>query len=823
MINKNYSNDFLNIEKKWQNKWENEKIFNATNKGNKKFYLLEMFPYPSGAGLHMGHALNYTISDVLARFKRQQGYNVLYPQGYDAFGLPAENAAIKVGEHPFEYTKKAMQNFSMQQKSLGLSYDKNSFLITCSPEYYKWNQYFFTKFFENGLVYKKKSAVNWCKECNTVLANEQVHEGKCWRHPNCSVDIKQLEQWYINTSKYSEELLKELPNLDWPERIKTLQRNWIGKSTGTEVLFEINNEDWKVFTTRPDTIYGVTYLVISAQHEKLMQLVSNDQKEKVLEFLKEVKSVSEKEMESMEKLGVFTGSYAINPLTNDKIPVYVGNFVVADYASGMVMAVPAHDQRDYEFAKKYNINIKSVIKPENEELNIDNKAYTQEGILINSQEFNGMKNKEAIKKITEKLEKINKGKFITNYKLRDWLVSRQRYWGTPIPIIYCDKCGVVSVPEKDLPVELPKDIKFGKGNPLETSESFLNVKCPKCGGKAKRETDTMDTFFDSSWYYLRYLDSKNNSKPFEKEIINYWMPVDFYIGGAEHACMHLIYARAFTKMLRDVGLLEINEPFKKLFNQGMLHGSDGNKMSKSLGNVVNPIDMINKFGADSLRFNLMSLASPDKDSIWNERGLESSFKFLSRIYDFFIEFNFSQTSEKLAHKLNKTIREYYEDLESLKYNLGLIKLRELFDLVFEEKNISKEDFNSLMKMLCLFTPHIANELWSKYNSTDLSFETYPQCEECKINKQFDVQEKFENKLTDDLNSILKIMQKNIVLKNAYVYVLPNEKYLYDAVLNNVSKRTNLIIKIFAVNDTEKYDPENKSQKAKPGKPAIYLE
>ena len=578
----------------------------------KKYYVLEMFPYPSGAGLHMGHAFNYTIGDVYARFMRMSGWNVLYPMGYDSFGLPAENAAVKAQSHPKIFTEQAIENFVRQQKSLGLSYDWERKLMTHSSEYYRWNQYFFLKFFEKGLVYRKKSPVNYCSKCETVLANEQVHNGKCWRHGDTDIELKQLEQWFIKTTAYAEELLKDIDKLQWPERIKSMQRNWIGKSQGTEILFTINGEKWPIFTTRPDTIFGVTFMVVSAQHPRLMELVTDKEKKEVEKFLKKLKSTKQEDMDLMEKDGVFTGSYAVNPMTKGKIPVYAGNFVVADYGSGMVMAVPAHDQRDYEFAKKYSLPIKQVIcgnwpKPVCPVLS---EAYVNNGHLVASGEFEGLKNEEAKEKIAADLERLGLGKKVVQYKLRDWLVSRQRYWGTPIPFVYCEKCGVMPVPERDLPIKLPENVKFGQGNPLESNKEFVETKCPQCKGKARRETDTMDTFFDSSWYYLRYCDNKNDKKPFDASKTDYWMPVDQYIGGAEHACMHLIYARFFTKALRDLGFLKFDEPFIRLFNQGMLHGPDGAVMSKSRGNVVLPETVSAKYGMDTARLFFFSIPSP---------------------------------------------------------------------------------------------------------------------------------------------------------------------------------------------------------------------
>jgi len=815
--------DFLSIEQKWQKEWEKSKCFEVSEDSKKKkFYNLEMFPYPSGSGLHMGHALNYTIGDIYARFKRMLGYNVLYPMGYDAFGLPAENAAIKANEHPKKYTEKSMANFAMQQKALGLSYDWSRKIVTCEPEYYKWNQYFFLKFLENGLVERKTSAVNWCPKCRTVLANEQVHSGKCWRHEDTDVEIRQLEQWFIKTTKYSDELL-EVKNLQWPERIKLMQENWIGKSHGTEIQFMINNKKWPIFTTRPDTIYGVTFMVVSAQHPRLSELISKDQKKEVEKLLSKIQSTSEKDSEELEKEGVFTGSYAINPLTNERVPVYAGNFVVADYGAGMVMAVPAHDQRDFEFAKKYKIPIKIVIQPANQKLDSKNlkEAYTKEGILVNSDKFSGIESEKAIEEITNHLENKKLGKKAVNYKFRDWLVSRQRYWGTPIPVVYCCKCGIVPVPEKDLPVLLPEKVKFGEGNPLATSKEFIETKCPKCHGNAKRETDTMDTFFDSSWYFLRYCDPENSKDAFDKKKTEYWMPVDQYIGGAEHACMHLIYARFFTKALRDLGFVKINEPFPKLFNQGMLHGSDGNKMSKSLGNVVNPIEMIEKYSADSLRLNLMSLAAPDNDSIWNENGMESSIRFISKIAEFFKKIKIGKSDAKIENKINKGIKEISFEIENLRYNIAIIKIRELFENF--EHEISKKDAESFLKLLHPICPHITEELWHNLgNKNFISLEHWPKCDESKINPELDKQEQQNAQLFSDINNILKIMnEKNKKAKKIYLYALPKEVSNYN--IKFLEDKLSIEVEIYSVADKTKHDPQNKASKAKPGKPAIFIE
>ncbi len=814
--------NFNKIEQKWQKAWESKQTFKSKDSG-KKFYNLEMFPYPSGTGLHMGHALNYIIGDIQARIKRMQGFSVLYPMGYDSFGLPAENAAIKAKTHPKKYTETAIKNFIKQQKSLGLSYDWNKTLTTSRKEYYKWNQYFFLKFLEKGLAYRKKSSVNWCKKCNTVLANEQVHNGMCWRHSDTEVKIKPLEQWFIKTTKYSKELLK-LDHLDWPDRIKSMQKNWIGESQGTEIIFKINNQPWKIFTTRPDTIYGVTFMVISAQHSKLNELITKEQKPIVDKFLKKIKTVSEKQQD-LEKEGAFTGTYAIHPLTNEKIPVYTGNFVVADYGAGMVMAVPAHDKRDFEFAKKYNIPLKVVIQPEDFKINSNNlsKAYVGEGKLINSDKFNNQNNKEAIDNITKHLAKLKIGIKIKQYKLRDWLISRQRYWGTPIPIIYCESCGAVPVPEKDLPITLPEKIEFGKGNPLTTNKKFLEASCPKCNKKARRETDTMDTFFDSSWYYLRFTDPNNEKIPFNQKIANFWMPVDQYIGGAEHACMHLIYARFFTKALRDLKLLNFDEPFKKLFNQGMLHAEDGSKMSKSAGNVIDPMEISKKYSADALRIYLISVASPDSDFNWSEKGMKTMFKLTKRIFETIKSIKPSRSTKRFQSKLHRSIKEITADINNFKYNLAVIKLRNIIDILIEEETASKQDIENLIKLINPFCPHLSEELWKLIgNKPFISLESWPIYSEKLIDENLEKQEQTISNTLSDINNILSIMkEKNKEIKNIYVYVMPNELSIFNQ--NQLSKKIGISTKVFAVNDKNKHDPENKSKKAKPGKPGIYIE
>ena len=812
--------DFGKIEKKWQAKWEKNGVFKAKESKKKKFYCLEMYPYPSGTGLHMGHAFNYTIGDVYARFKRMQGFNVLHPMGYDSFGLPAENAAIKAKSHPKKFTDAAIKNYIKQQKALGLSYDWDRKLQSHDPDYYKWNQWIFLKMYEKGLVYRKKSSVNFCSKCNTVLANEQVHNGNCWRHTDTEVKIKQLEQWFIKITEYAEELLRDIDKLDWPERVKIMQRNWIGKSEGSEIIFEINKKPWKVFTTRPDTLYGVTFMVVSAQHSELKEIIKDEQKKEVGIFLKKIKTTKQEDIDKLEKEGVFSGSYAIHPLTKEKIPIWIGNFVLAEYGSGMVMGVPAHDQRDFDFAKKYNLKIRYVVSGGDEQ-----GFYLGNGSLINSDKFNGLNSREAKEHISKFLEGKKLGKKTIQYKLRDWLVSRQRYWGTPIPMLY-DEDGLISpVDEKDLPVKLPDKVEFGKGNPLETSKSFLTVK--KNGKNYRRETDTLDTFFDSSWYFLRFIDSKNSKKIFDKKKADYWMPVDFYTGGVEHACMHLIYARFFTKVLRDLGFVgkDLGEPFKRLFNQGMVHGEDGFVMSKSRGNIIDPLDTIKKYSADSLRLFSVSVASPDSDFVWNSTGLERMYKFLIKSFDFFSNVKIGKSDERVESKVNKTIKGITENIESLKYNLAIIKLRGLFDYL-NGKELSKQNAEDCIKLLAPFCPHVAEELWEKIGGKGfISLAGWPISNEKKINTKFEKEEELFEKLISDINHVSSLIQdkENKKVKKVFVFVLPNEKEDYSSSLEAIQKRTNLLVKIYSVNDKDKYDPENKSKKVKPGRPGIYLE
>jgi len=818
--------NFKAIEKKWQREWEKKKIFEVKEGKTKKFYNLEMFPYPSSSGLHMGHALNYTIGDVYARFKRMHGFNVLYPMGYDAFGLPAENAAIKAGEHPKKYTEKSMENFVKQQKALGLSYDWTRKVVTCNSEYYKWNQYFFLKFLEKGLVYRKKAAVNFCPDCNSVLANEQVHSGKCWRHEDTDVEIRHLEQWFIRTTKYSEELLKYIPKLQWHERIKLMQENWIGKSKGLIEYWQVEGMNLKLstFTTMPHTTYGASFMVIAPEHPIVLDLVKGTkyqvETKKFIEKCKRAR-IEDPTNEEKQKEGFFIGRYVINHLNNRRMPLFIANFAIMDYGTGIVKCTPTHDQRDFEFAKKYNLGFYPVIEPPDRKLDPKTmkSAYTDlsVGKMVNAGKFTGMDAERAKEAVADYTVEIGHGKRTINYKFRDWLVSRQRYWGTPIPIIYCEKCGIVAVPEKDLPVKLPEKVKFGIGNPLTTSKEFVNVKCPKCKSKARRETDTMDTFFDSSWYFLRYCDSKNKKQAFDKKKVGYWMPVDQYIGGAEHACMHLIYARFFTKALRDMGMLKIDEPFTRLFNQGMLHGSDGYVMSKSRGNVVLPEEVSKKYGIDAARLFLVSQASPDKDTQWNDNGIESSFRFINKIMNFN---NFSKSSKLVESKLNKAINEVSSDIEEFRYNIAIMRIRELFD--YFEQGVNKKDFETFLKIISPFCPHIAEELWHKFgNKSFISLEKWPVAG--KIDIKLEEQEKKIIKLIEDIKNILKILETRSELKDkkkVIIFAIPSEVEVYFDNVKEIKEKINMEIE---VKNIKQASDTGKKIRAMPGKPGILVE
>jgi leucyl-tRNA synthetase len=832
------------IAEKWQGEWEKQKVFQVNEEEKPKFYVLEMFPYPSG-NMHMGHARNYSIGDALARFKRMIGFNVLYPMGFDAFGLPAENAAIKNKTNPKDWTEKNISNFKKNFKKLGSSYDWRREVITCYPEYYKWNQWFFLKFFEKGIAYRKKSPVNWCPSCKTVLANEQVEQGKCWRCQS-KVVFKDLEQWFFKITDYAEELLEGLKELEWPQEVKIMQENWIGKSHGVTVDFQIkdSNEKIQIFTTRPDTLFGVTFMVIAPDHPMLSNLVKGTKQEKeVKEFI--LKALNDKisGVLNQEKHGVNTGKHCLNPVNNEEIPIYVGNFVLSDYGTGAIMSVPAHDQRDFEFSKKYQIPIKIVIQPPNQTLDQTKmeSAFTEEGILVNSQQFNGLKSGEAIEKISDWLEEKKLGKKTIEYKIRDWLISRQRYWGTPIPIVYCEKCGVVPLTEKDLPVVLPTDVEFtGTGNPLETSKTFLNIKCPKCGGNAKRETDTMDTFIDSSWYFLRYSDPKNQKEPFSKQEVQKWLPVDQYIGGVEHAILHLLYSRFFTKMLRDLKLLEINEPFTNLLSQGMVL-KEGTKMSKSLGNIVDLNEIMNEYGPDVLRFYMLSVALPETELAWSDQGVPAAFKSITRLWNAVNNTIERKPNNKpneqtfqdnyLQSLTNKTIEEVTKQFNEKKFNIAISNLSTLIDALREYTELNenpsekqKENMQKTAETLVLlaspFTPHVCEELWQKLGQKNFASTTnWPEIQKYD-NKILETMEAYK-KIASDIEKI-KIIAKT-TLKKAFIYVIPPELEKFKELPPYLKKHVNLEVSVFSSNDPSKYDPKLKSKAAKLGRPGIYLE
>jgi leucyl-tRNA synthetase len=788
--------NFKAIQEKWQKKWEDSKIFKVSEKSKKpKFYCLEMFPYPSGK-LHMGHVRNYVLGDSLARFKRMNGFNVLYPMGYDSFGLPAENAAIKSKVNPKEWTQKCIGMMKEQQKQLGLSYDWEREIATYLPEYYKWNQWIFLKWFEKGLAYKKSAPINWCNKCNTVLANEQVVGGKCWRCKG-DVEIKDLEQWFLKITDYADELLNDLEKLEhWPEKVKIMQKNWIGKSHGTMVNFKLKDSDKEmpIFTTRADTLYGVTFMVFAPEHPMIMELVEGTKNEKaVKEFIKKVvlQDRFTRTAEDKAKEGMFIGRYAINPLTNEEIPIYIANFVLLEYGTGAIMAVPAHDQRDFEFAKKFNISVKVVISPTSYELKPEkmSRAYVEDGVMVNSEQFNGSGNRDAIEEISKYLEKKRWGERTVQYKLRDWLISRQRYWGTPIPIIYCEKCGAMPVPEDQLPVMLPEDVQFtGKGNPITTSKSFATTKCPKCGDNAKRETDTMDTFVDSSWYFLRYCSPKEDALPFNKAAANYWMPVNQYIGGIEHAIMHLLYARFFTKAVRDLGLAKIDEPFTRLLCQGMVT-KDGAKMSKSFGNVVDPGEIINKYSSDTARIFMLFSALPEKELEWSDKGVEASFKFLNRTFRLVEEKvetfkgEFSNRDKRLVGKRHRTIKKVTEQIEKFQFSLAIGTVMEFVNAIYKYKegSVHKEVFDSALEALTLllspFAPHVAEEMWAFLGKKEfVSVEKWPQYDEGQIDVEAEAAEELIHNTIADIHSVLELIK---IKKPKKIKLFVSAKWKYD--------------------------------------------
>jgi leucyl-tRNA synthetase len=769
------------IEEKWQRLWEERGAFRAAeNAGKPKYYVLEMFPYPSGR-IHMGHVRNYSIGDVVARYKRMRGFDVLHPMGWDAFGLPAENAAIERGVHPEAWTQENILYMKTQLRRMGLSYDWEREIATCHPEYYRWNQWIFLQFYKKGLAYKKNSFVNWCPSCETVLANEQVVDGACWRCDSIVVQ-KELEQWFFRITDYAEELLQDLNKLArWPDKVLTMQRNWIGKSTGAEIEFPLVGHEGalRIFTTRADTIFGATFVSLAVEHPLAPTLSRGTRQERaVAEFIERIGKISQARRgeDETEKEGVFTGAHCRNPFTGEDIPIYLANFVLMEYGTGAVMAVPAHDQRDFEFARKYDLPVRVVIQPADQVLDSAamTEAYVDDGVMVESGEFSGLANVAGKDKIAEHTEIKGWGKKQIRYRLRDWGVSRQRYWGTPIPIIYCTKCGTVPVPESDLPVELPKDVPFtGKGgSPLRESKSFSTVRCPQCGGTARRETDTMDTFVDSSWYFLRYTSARFDAAPFDSEKARRWMPVDQYIGGVEHAVLHLLYARFFTKALRDLGLAEVDEPFTNLLTQGMVsketyrcpeHGwlfpgdligseKEGwqcaqcgrpvaigrvEKMSKSKRNIIDPEDLISRYGADTARLFTLFAAPPEKDLEWSDQGVEGAYRFLSRLWRLIVQERalwdragalnggsdeLSVELRDLRRAVHRTIKKVTEDIEGrFHFNTAIAAIMELFNALSAAAQrsddssasaaVRKHGLETLILLLAPFVPHMASELW----------------------------------------------------------------------------------------------------------------
>ena len=783
------------IEEKWQKRWEEEKTFKATEDlGKEKYYLLEMFPYPSGR-IHMGHVRNYTIGDVVARYKRMKGYNVLHPMGWDSFGMPAENAAIEHGIHPSKWTNENIAYMRKQLKRMGFSYDWERELSTCEPEYYRWEQLFFLWMYEKGLAYKKASAINWCADCKTVLANEQVEAGLCWR---CGTEVEEryLEQWFFRITYYVEELLDYCDKLPgWPERVLTMQKNWIGRSEGVEITFPMADSDGeiKVFTTRQDTLFGATFMLISPEHPLVMKLVKGKPVEK--EVIKFVEKTKKQEMmvrtsDYYEKEGIFLDSYCLNPVTNKKMPIYAANFVLVEYGTGCVMAVPTHDQRDFEFAREYNLPMVPVIQDPDNPLNVKTmtEAYVGDGILINSGQFSGIENTSALDSIADYLESIDRGKRTVEYRLRDWGISRQRYWGAPIPIVYCEKCGTVPVPESDLPVVLPEDVELtgGGGSSLARHESFVETTCPNCEGPAKRETDTMDTFVESSWYFDRFCCADHSDKPgLDRKKVDYWMPVDQYIGGIEHAILHLLYSRFYTKMLRDFGVLGVDEPFTNLLTQGMVcketmrceeHGylypdevkngkcihcngevtmGKTEKMSKSLKNVIDPDYLIEKYGADTARLFCLFASPPERDLEWSDQGVDGSFRFLGRVWRIVMDYlddikevepfdgreELEGDLKNLRKKTHQTIEKVTNDIEErFNFNTAISAVMELVNTLYQVKrpdksnakalSVIREAIESIIVLLVPIVPHVTEELWEMLGqSENLSDVSWPTCDE----------------------------------------------------------------------------------------------
>ncbi|MBU0732072.1 leucine--tRNA ligase [Patescibacteria group bacterium] len=767
------------IEPKWQKQWDKDQAFKADDKSAKeKFYCLDMFPYPSSHGLHVGHPEGYTATDIVSRYKRMNDFNVLHPMGWDAFGLPAENFAIKTGVHPQETTKKSIKTFKKQIKSLGFSYDWDREINTSDPDYYRWTQWIFLEFYKNGLAYKKKAAVNWCETCKTVLANEQVIDGRCER---CKKEViqKDLEQWFFKTTDYAQNLLEGLKDIDWPEPIKHMQENWIGKSEGAEIDFPVQGatEKIKVFTTRPDTLYGATYMVLSPEHELVGKITPQENREEVEKYIKKAQAKSELERTDLakEKTGVFTGAFAINPTNLKKIPIWISDYVLASYGTGAIMCVPAHDERDWEFAKKFELEIVKVI----EGGQADEECFIGPGKIVNSEEFDGQDWEEAKKKITNKV----KGKLTVNYKIRDWLISRQRYWGAPIPIIHCDKCGEVPVPAKDLPVKLPTDVDFNPTgeSPLASSESFQKVICPQCGANegVRREADTMDTFVCSSWYYLRYCDPKDDKFFAKNNLLEKWMPVDLYVGGAEHAVMHLIYARFFYKALKDLGFIKIdkkidhNEPFSQLRNQGMILGEDHQKMSKSLGNVVNPDDVVKEYGADTFRMYEMFMGAFEEVKPWDPKSIIGIRRFLDRVWKLQEKVSEADGPETIIASSHKTIKKVTEDIEEFGFNTAIAQMMIMVNDFSKLEHIPKKAYKQFIILLYPFAPHITSEIWERLDGegSNIMKEKWPKYDsKLAIDEEIELVVQINGKIRDKI-----LVSKDIKEDEAVKLALDSDK------------------------------------------------
>lgn len=734
--------NYKEIEKKWRARWEKDPV-NPTNTDKPKYYCLDMFPYPSGNGLHVGHWRGYVLSDVVSRYKLLQGYEILHPMGWDAFGLPAENYAIKTGTHPSVAVAESIKNFKRQLNDIAAIYDWDREVNTTDPKFYKWTQWIFIQMFKNGLAYEKEMPLNWCPNCKCVLANEEATNGVCERCGS-QVTKKNLRQWMLKITNYAERLLNDLDKLDWPSKVKKMQTDWIGKSYGAEIDFNVDGTDKsiKVYTTRPDTLYGATFMVLAPEHEIVKEITTPENKEAMEKYIYDASTKSNvSRMTDKEKTGVFTGSYGINPLNGAKVPIWVSDYVLADYGTGAIMCVPAHDDRDFEFAKKFNLPIIQVISKDGKEHELT-EAYTEPGIMINSGEFNGMKSEDAKAKVPDYMEEKGFGKKTVNYKLRDWVFSRQRYWGEPIPLIHCEKCGVVPVPEEDLPVILPnvesyKPTDTGE-SPLAAIDEWVNVKCPCCGGPAKRETNTMPQWAGSSWYFLRYCDNHNDNELASKEALKKWMPVDMYVGGIEHAVLHLLYARFYTKFLYDIGVVDFDEPFKRLFNQGMIT-KDGAKMSKNKGNVVSPDEMVENYGCDSLRMYELFIGPPELDSEWDDNGIDGVYRYLNKVWKFVDEYKdkLIDTTPELDRAKNKMIYEITNRLEALTLNTVVSGFMEftnkLIAVAKEAGGVDKSSLETLAILLSPFAPHIAEEIWEVLGHNESVFRsTWPTYDESKL-------------------------------------------------------------------------------------------